>query len=334
MPLAYHNADKAETQELIKELQKRFAIKELGALTQVLGLRVTRDRRRRTLVVDQTAATNKVLKAFGFGSGVRTEHVPARVGIKLPALGAPSAEVASKRSAEAERSTLTVANFISLVGALLYIAGKTRPDIAYAVGVLSRYTSQPTAEILELGKQVLRYLAGTASLGVTFSYQPDGLTLYGFSDSDWAADYSSGKSVSGVVFMLAGGPVSWRSTKQTTVALSSSEAEYVAASEAAREVSFLRMLLAELGIAQPNATVLFMDNQTSIKFVEEEGCTPRRKHINVKHHFIREKFMAGIIKPVWIPTAENVADILTKPLPRSSFELLREIILGRAAAAK
>ena len=196
------------------------------------------------------------------------------------------------------------------------------------MNLLARYNSAPIPEALQALKFLLRYLKGTRDLKLSFHSSPSALTLRAFSDSDWGNDYETAVSVSGAVMLLAGAAVDWTSQKQKTVACSSAEAEYIAASEAAKEVVWLRVLLAGLGEAQYKPTPLFMDNTTSIRFVEEDAVTPRRKHINIRYHHIRQLAKEGFIEPVWIETSKQLADIFTKALPVDAFTRLRGAILG------
>jgi hypothetical protein len=166
----------------------------------------------------------------------------------------------------------------------------------------------------------MRYLAGTQDHGLTYSDgQPDSLRLLAYCDADWAGDSSDARSTSGVLFMLANSAVQWSSQKQSNVACSSSEAEYIAASEAARENYSLRVFLADVDAAQPEPTPLHIDNQTAIRMALEEGNRGRRKHINVRHHYLREQVAEGFLSLHWIPTADQPADVLTKAVSRAAF---------------
>lgn len=145
----------------------------------------------------------------------------------------------------------------------------------------------------------------------------------GFSDADWAGDTNDRKSTSGYVFMLSGGAVSWSSKKQKCVALSTAEAEYIALSSAAQESIWLRQLLTELGKSLEMPTVLFEDNKSSIAMTRNPQFHGRAKHIDIKHHFIREQVSRGKVQLEYCPTAEMTADILTKALSREKFSKLR-----------
>ena len=299
-------------------LMKRFKIKDLGDIKQVLGIRVSRDRSQHTLKLDQEQYLSRVLRQYGF-TECRTEPTPEASSKQQ---GPAQLLRSGPRDEELEQlhPQVTASNFSSVVGALLYAANSTRPDIAHAVNMLTRVVAQPTAQSLLALKRVLRYIAGTLSHGLTYSaggIQP--LRLQAYSDADWAGDASDARSTSGVLFMLANAAVQWVSQKQSNVACSSSEAEYIAASEAARENYHLRVLLADIGAAQPESTLLHIDNQTAMRMALEEGNRGRRKHINVRHHYLREQVAEGYLELQWIPTASQPADVLTKPVDRATF---------------
>jgi hypothetical protein len=203
--------------------------------------------------------------------------------------------------------------YSALVGSLLYLAVTVRPDISYAVGVLSKYMSCPTMSHWLAAKGVLRYLAGTPSVGITYSSGSGGGELVGWCDADFAGDLDTRKSTTGYVFTISGGAVSWSSKRQPTVATSTIEAEYMAASAAAREALWLKKLVGELG--QPVAVVpVCCDNQGALSLLHNPVLSDRSKHIDVHHHFVRERVARGEVAFGWIPTREMTADVFTKAL--------------------
>eukprot|EP00873_Tetraselmis_striata_P010162 jgi/Tetstr1/430426/TSEL_020236.t1 len=176
--------------------------------------------------------------------------------------------------------------------------------------------AKPEERHWQAAKRVLRYLKGTKTLGLTFSGgKADGL-LHGYCDADWAGDVVSRRSTTGFVFMLCGAAVSWKSQLQATVALSTAEAEYMALCAAVCEALFLRELLRELCCAQSEATVIFEDNQSCIALTRNPMTHGRSKHIAIKYHFTREKVLSGEVAIEYCPTAQMVADALTKALGR------------------
>ena len=209
----------------------------------------------------------------------------------------------------------------SIVGSLLYAAIATRPDIAQAVGVVSKFCASPTQGHLTAAKRILRYLKGTTYLGLSYKKCAEG-NLTGYSDADWAGDMDDRHSTSGNVFFLAGGAVSWLSKKQATVALSTAEAEYVALSAATQEVIWLRRLFTDVGVPPEGPTIIHEDNQGAIAMAKNPVGHARTKHIDIRHHFVREGVQNGAIVLKYIATDEMIADMLTKPLPKHRFEKL------------
>jgi hypothetical protein len=178
-------------------------------------------------------------------------------------------------------------------------------------------------------RRAFRYVAGTLELGLTYSSKgPDPLKLVAYSDADWGGCVSTGRSTTGMALFLAGAVVDWSSHRQSIVALSSAEAEYVAASDTSREIIWLRRLLAALGHAQEEATPLHIDNSTAIHMTDDERGDARRKHINVRYHYIRSVIGTKEIHPQWVSTDQQLADIFTKPLQRPKFIELRSRNMG------
>ena len=200
----------------------------------------------------------------------------------------------------------------------MYLMVGTRPDLAYSVGYLSRSLENPTAEDVLRVKRVFRYLSGTINYGITYQANAfKGLECY--SDSDFSGCKATGKSTSGYVMIYAGGAVSWRSQRQAIVATSTTEAEVVAASEAAKEVIWLRRLFSEI-VNLESVPVLQVDNRAAVKLAHNPENHRRTKHIAVKHFFVREKVLDGEIKVEQVSTENQVADIMTKPMTK--FRLL------------
>ncbi|KAJ8503716.1 hypothetical protein OPV22_004602 [Ensete ventricosum] len=201
----------------------------------------------------------------------------------------------------------------SLVGGLIYLT-HTRPDITFSVGVVSRFMQSPSKHHLGAVKRILRYIAGTTNYGIWYSHNFK-YKLFGFTDSDWAGDLDDRKSTSGNIFSLGSGAISWSSKKQATTALSTSEAEYVAATSAACQAIWLRRLLEDLHQKQIDATEIFCDNKSTIALAKNPTFHGRTKHIEIRYHFIRDLVADGAITMKYCGTDEQVADILTKSLP-------------------
>ena len=225
--------DDAMMKSVKDKLSSKFDIQDMGKLSYFLGMSVVQNREEKKTWMGQPAYTEKLLTRMGM-SDCRPVKTPMEPGIHL-VKAAEDDEVLDQQS------------YQSLIGSLMYLATCTRPDIAFAVGTLARFSSKPNQVHWKAAKRVLRYLRGTTNFGIVFRGD-DLAEPMAYSDADWAGDVGDRKSTSGYVFSIAGGPVSWRSRKQNTVALSTAEAEYVALSSAAQECVWIRRLSAELGI--------------------------------------------------------------------------------------
>ena len=175
-------------------------------------------------------------------------------------------------------------------------------------------------------KRVLRYLKGTADHGILYQKQKSGSTCVGFSDADWAGDVSDRRSTSGYVFCMNGGVISWKSKKQDCVSLSTAEAEYVALSSAAQESVWLKKLITELGRPPSGPMTIYEDNQSAIAMCKNPQYHGRAKHIDIKHHFVREKVANKNIALEYCSTSDMAADMFTKGLSREQFCTLRRKI--------
>jgi hypothetical protein len=210
------------------------------------------------------------------------------------------------------------------IGCLTYVSTSTRPDIAAAVGTLSQHMAQPSVDHWSGVKRILRYIKGTLNFGLKFSASGGALT--GFSDADWAGDPDTRRSTSGYVFQIGKCAVSWSSKKQNSVARSSTEAEYVALSLAAQEAVWLRRLMSSVGFGVKSPTVIYEDNNSAIDLTKNAKYHNRTKHIDISHHFARERVESNEISVVHCPSTEMTADVMTKGLPRVQFEKLRGML--------
>ena len=203
---------------------------------------------------------------------------------------------------------------------------QTRPDIAFAVSNIARYCGTPKETHWKAVKRILRYLRGTSSLGLKYTRQESGLLCLGYADADWAGSVDDRKSTSGYVFQTSGAAVSWRRSKQSCVALSTAEAEYVALAGASQEAVWLNGLAGELcGIAMPPVT-LMEDNQSAIAIAHNPQFHGKTKHVDIKYHYVRSQVESGNICLRYCPTEDMVADVLTKSLPAPLFTRLRRAL--------
>jgi hypothetical protein len=218
--------------------------------------------------------------------------------------------------------------YMCMVGSLIYLSVVTRPDIAYAVGRAGQAMANPTQADLVSVKRILRYLQATREIAITYS-RSGNARLEGYTDSDWAGDKGTRRSTSGYVFTLAGAAISWASKCQQTVALSSCEAEYIAASSAAQEVVYLRTLLHGLKHEQEGPTVLHQDNQGAIAIGKDFVSNRRTKHIDIRYHYIRERVEKGDIELKYLSTEEMIADCLTKPVGKQILDRAMIQLFGK-----
>jgi len=293
--------DKQAIQRLKNALSERFDMTDLGPISYYLGMSVTRDRAARTITLSQAGYLQKVLHTFGFEEA-KPAATPMEPGLCL--------EKETLQTAETE----AVQRYQSAIGSLMYAMTTTRPDIAFAVSTVSQFAQNPNDSHWKAVKRIFRYLRGTLDQGVTYGKSDDG--PIGYSDADWAGDRTTRKSTSGYIFMMYGGPVSWSSKRQSTVALSTCEAEYIAMTQAAKEASWLRILLTELGVSKTEAVKIFVDNQGAIALAKNPEFHTRTKHIDIQYHYVRQEVENGRIQLGFIDTDSMLADCLTKPLSR------------------
>jgi len=206
----------------------------------------------------------------------------------------------------------------------MWLVKGTRLDIAYTVGQLSQHCNSPTVRHWNAVLRVLRYLKGTASHASKYDYRgPVGPKLQGYCDADYAGDTTDRHSVSGQIWYIAGGPVTWNSTKQRSVALSTTESEYMALSDASKQGQWIRSLLRELQRSQyltdTLATPIFSDNQACIALSKDPVAHSRTKHIDIRYHYIRQLVTFNKATVAYLPTEDMIADILTKPLTVTVF---------------
>eukprot|EP00253_Pinus_taeda_P010042 PITA_10042 len=212
----------------------------------------------------------------------------------------------------------------SIVGSLMYLTA-TRPDIMHAVSLISRFMERPKEAHWQAAKRILRYVKSTIRFGILYTVS-ECSNLIGYTDSDWDGRVDDRKSTSDYVFHMGSGAISWASKKQPIVALSTAEAEYVAATVATCQAVWMRRMLRSLCQEQTKGTVIFCDNSSTIALSKNSVFHKRTKHIDTRFHYIRLLVNNGEIVLKHCKTQEQVADILTKPLGQKSFEFLRKCL--------
>ncbi len=292
-------------------LSQKFDVKDLGELHHFLGVQVVQNHENGTVWIGQPTFTEAVLQKYGMNEAKQVK-TPAIVNCKL-----------LKASEECE--LVDQGLYQSAVGSLLYLATRSRPDIAFAVNNVARFCSRPTKQHWKAVKRIFRYLRGTTHLGLLYAREVESDVLIGYSDADWGGDCNDCKSTSGYLFQIGGTAVTWKSKKQSCVALSTAEAEYMALSGAAQEAIWLRELTSDLGSPQYQPTVIMEDNQSAISMAKNPQFHRRAKHINIKYHFIREQINDSKIRLEYCPTQHMLADLLTKGIGPEKFEKLRRM---------
>lgn len=208
----------------------------------------------------------------------------------------------------------------------MFLAIISRPDIAFAVNSVSRFLNRHNVSHWNAVKRIFAYLLSTKNYGIQYKNSGSESSLIGYSDADFAGDVETRRSTSGYLFSLAHGPVTWLSQRQSLVTTSTTEAEYVAGATAARELIWLQYLMSDILEKQIVGTVLFIDNESAVKLTKNPEYHKRTKHIDIRHHFLREKNLSGELTVVLIKTEFQKADIFTKALSRDRFRYLCESI--------
>jgi len=292
--------DTAEIDILKKQLASEFEMKDLGELKYFLGIEVARGSEgiylcQRKYILDLLAETG-MLDCKPVDTPIEQNHCLAEYPDQIPT----------------DR-----ARYQRLVGRLIYLA-HTRPDVAYAVSVVSQFMHNPSASHMDAVVRILRYLKSSPGRGVLFSKHNDCLEICGFTDADWAGSVTDRRSTSGYFTFVGGNLVTWKSKKQKVVARSSAEAEYRGMAHGVCELLWLRTLLCDLGFEPKNAMQLYCDNRAAIDISQNPVQHDRTKHVEVDRHFIKEKVDANLISFPFVPTEDQLADILTKGVSRKA----------------
>ncbi|XP_059627472.1 uncharacterized mitochondrial protein AtMg00810-like [Cornus florida] len=229
----------------------------------------------------------------------------------------PNTKLSLDCTSEAVPSTL----YRFIIGSLLYLTA-SKPDIMYFVGLVARFQSNPKMSHLQAAKRILRYVKGTIFYGLHYIFFSPTMTIAAFSDADWGRSLPDRKSTSGCCYILGSNVVSWLSKKQNTVSLSTSEAEYIVASQAGSQLLWMQSTLTDLGLHFSMLPKLFCDNQSAIAISKNPTLHWKSKYIDIRYHFLRDKVQKGLLDITYLPTVDQIADIMTKPLLPHRFSTL------------
>lgn len=297
-------SDNQIIEQFLEELRREFKI-TVGSLDCFLGMEIQRNNDG-SIFVHQTGYTKKILKRFNMSEANK---------VSVPA-------VAEEESPMAEAAVEVP--YREAVGCLMYLMTTTRPDIAFAVGKAAQKLDKPTKADWTSVKRIFKYLRGTAELGLLYKAERESKALEIYTDADFAGDYQTKRSTSGMVSKYNNGTITWSSQKQRSVALSTTEAEFVAASEGAKEAIWLSRLLNEISDFS-KIPILYIDNASAVKLIKNPEFHKRSKHIEVRYYFVREKYLEGTLNVEHLEGENQIADLLTKAIMRVRFEKLRDM---------
>jgi hypothetical protein len=300
--------NKEYLQEFKMKLNKEFECSDSGNANYFLGFNILRDRRKRELQICQHHYINTILSKFKM-EDCNPTSTPFPAGFKA---------IIATDSEHQEAEGLP---YPQLAGSLLYLATISRPDIAQAATTLCRFIGKWNKVHFAAAKHLLRYLKGTIDLSLTFRSKNQ--QLIGYSDADWGGDLNTRRSTTGYIFQLFGATIAWKSRLQSTVALSTTEAEYMATVDAAKQAMWLKQLLQELQFNFETIT-LHNDNNGCIGLSKNPINHEKTKHISMRHHFLRERVQDGVVTVKHVPSKQNIADILTKHIAKDQFQYLRD----------
>ncbi len=317
----FDEQDRIEWNEDKNKIMNKYKVKDLGNIEWILGMKIDRDIKNKTMKITQELYNNKLMKQFNMDK-MKPTNTPTN-NYKLSSQDSPDINE--------ESNIVDKKIYESMVGSLLYSSISTRPDISYAVSVISRYMKNPGQKHEEAAIKILRYLKGTVNTGLEYNCKDQlnnkELIIDAYCDADWSGDLDDRKSTTGYVIKLNGCSISWASKKQATVSLSSAEAEYMAISTTIQELKWIKQLIKEITGIEPKVN-LWCDNQAAILISSNDVYHNRTKHIDIRHHFIRDAIQNKELEINYINTKQQIADILTKSLPRPTFQYLRNKLLN------
>ena len=291
-------------QVFVDQMKSEFEMSMVGELNFFLGLQVRQ--MEGGIFVSQSKYAKNLVKKFGLESAKQVS-TPMSTTLKL--------------TKDENGVKVDTTLYRSMIGSLLYLTA-SRPDICYSVGVCARYQSNPMESHVSAVKRIIRYVNSTSDYGIWYSKDTNS-NLACFSDADWAGNADDRKSTSGGCFFLGNNLVSWHSKKQNSISLSTAEAEYIAAGSCCTQLLWLKQMLIDYGFDLGVLTI-FCDNTSAINISKNPVQHSRTKHIDIRHHFIRELVENKSLQLEYVDTEKQLADIFTKALDASRFDSLRK----------
>ncbi|KAJ1038237.1 hypothetical protein NDA10_006762 [Ustilago hordei] len=289
-----------------KQIGQRWKMEDSSEVSHFLGIKISRDHAMCTMMIGQSGYIDQVL----------AKHLDKRTKpTMVPMQSIPEGTLVASAAQQKE--------YPVIVGKLLWVANSTRPDLSLTVGVLARHMREPSQEHYQAAQRVLHYLESTRQVGLVYRASESQEPLVAHSDANWASDATiQRRSTSGSVALVYGNPVAWKSATQKCVSLSAVKAEFIAATEATREVLFLKQLLCSIGIAT-DTPMVYSDNTGCIQVSKDPAQHWKLKHIDTKYHFIRNNVQEGRVQIKYVDTTRNLADALTKPIGRQAMQQAR-----------
>ena len=310
--ITFASSNPAAIDSAIKELASHFKLRDLGPTSFLLGIKITRDAAKREIALSQRQYIIDALERFNM-SDCNPIGTPMDPGAKLSSSMSPQTPE--------ERKLMENIPYLNAVGTLQYLATSTRPDISYAVGVLARFNKNPGIEHWKAVKHLFRYLKGSLDYKLVYGPSDSPALFTTYTDADHGGNPDNGRSTGGYAIIIGGGAVSWSSRLQSVVSLSTTEAEYIAAVEAGKEIIWMRNLLTEFGFSITSPSPLLIDNNSAVTVAKNPEHHGRMKHLDLRFHWLRDTVEAGHISPTHIPTTTQAADIFTKPLKRPKIDV-------------
>jgi hypothetical protein len=308
--------------KLYKDLNQELDVSNLGEIKYYLGIEVFRNRSKKSIILTQKRFILNLLNRFN-KLDLKPAKNPLVLGIKL------------EKNLE-QATELDIKEYQKQIGSLIYLVTATRPDLAYPVGLLARFMSNPDSTHFKALDRIWQYLIYSKDYGLIYQFPSKSIDLLGYSDSDWGGDYSR-KSTTGYLYLLGDlnikTAISWNSKLQKTIALSSCEAEYMALKEAIKENLYIKSLIKQIPVLNSvinNTKTLYTDSNSAIDLAKNPVHHFRTKHIDIQYHFVRENYLNKVINLEYCPTEIQLADGLTKAISTEKYlDFIKELGLKR-----